>query len=81
MKKQILFASGLLFVVVSMGSCKKNYTCKCTKTYTHPSSSTTQDYSIYTYKDNRKRAEDRCNNNESTGSDLGGDYSINCEIQ
>jgi hypothetical protein len=81
MKKTILFASALLCAGIFMGSCKKDYTCKCTKTYTNPGSSTTLDYSVYTYKDNRKRAEDRCNENESTGSDIGGGYTINCEIQ
>jgi hypothetical protein len=81
MKNTILLVGALLFVGTSMVSCKKDYTCTCSKTYTSGSGSTTHDYSIYTYKDSRKRAEDRCNANTATGSDLGGDYSINCEIK
>lgn len=81
MKKTILFAAGLLFVGTSLMSCKKDYTCKCSKTYTSGSGSSTNDYSVYTYKDTRKRAEDRCNENTTSGSDLFGDYSINCQIQ
>ena len=81
MKNSILFAGALLFVGTSMVSCKKDYTCKCSKTYTTGSGSSTSNYSVYTYDDTRKRAEDRCNENTSTGSDLGGNYSVNCEIQ
>jgi len=81
MKKTILFAGGLLFVVTSMMSCKKDYTCKCSKTYTSGSGSTTNDYSVYTYKDTRDKAESRCNKNADSGTDLGGNYSINCEIK
>jgi len=81
MKNTILLAGALLFVGTSMVSCKKDYTCKCSKTYTTGSGSSTSNYSVYTYKDTRKRAEDRCNDNTTTGSDLGGNYSINCDIQ
>lgn len=81
MKKSILFAIGLLFVATSMTSCKKDYTCKCSKTYTSGTGSSTNDHSVYTYKDTRVRAEERCNDNSETGTDLGGDYSINCQIQ
>jgi hypothetical protein len=81
MKNIILAVSALIFAGTSMTSCKKDYTCKCSKTYTSGSGSSTSDYSIYTYKDSRKRAEDRCNANTATGSDLYGNYAINCEIQ
>lgn len=81
MKNTILLVGALLFAATSMVSCKKDYTCQCSKTYTSGSGTTTQNYSIYTYKDNRKRAEDRCNDNTATGTDLGGNYSINCEIK
>jgi hypothetical protein len=81
MKKSILLAGGLVFIASFMGSCKKDYTCKCTKTYTSSTSSTTNDYSVYTYKDTRKRAEDRCNGNDNSGTDVSGNYSINCAIQ
>lgn len=80
MKNLILLAGTLLITSTGFVSCKKDYTCKCTKTYTTSSGSTTQNYSIYTYDDTRKRAEDRCNANTATGYDLGGDYAINCEI-
>ena len=81
MKKTILLAVVLIAAGTTMSSCKKDYVCKCSKTYTSGSGSTTNDYSKYTYKDTRKRAEDRCNANTSSGSDIFGDYSVNCQIQ
>ncbi|MDQ3192912.1 MAG: hypothetical protein M3Q58_15075 [Bacteroidota bacterium] len=81
MKNQILLAGAMFLVIATMGSCKKEYTCKCSKTYTTGSGSSTNDYSVYTYKDDRVRAEERCNENTSSGSDIWGDYSINCQIQ
>ncbi len=81
MKKTILLAVVLLAAGTSMTSCKKDYVCKCSKTYTSVSGSATVDYSKYIYKDTRKRAEDRCNDNTDSGTDFFGDYSINCQIQ
>lgn len=81
MKSKILLAAIVLSTTASMISCKKDYVCKCSKTYTSGSGSSTNDYSEYTYTENRKRAEDRCNENTKTGSDVFGDYSINCQIQ
>ncbi len=81
MKNTILLTGALLLMGASMVSCKKDYTCQCSKTYTSGSGSSTQNYSVYTYKDSHKRANDRCNANASQGTDLGGNYSINCEIK
>jgi len=80
MKNKILFGA-LLLTVVSMVSCKQDYVCDCSKTYTTGSGTSTQNYSTYTYTENRYRAEKRCNDNVETGSDIWGDYSINCQIQ
>ncbi|MES2592643.1 MAG: hypothetical protein V4608_12230 [Bacteroidota bacterium] len=76
----------VLAVVVAMGlttmvSCKKDYNCECQKIYTGTGGSTTVNDGIYTYKDSRTRAEDRCNAEEKTGTDLGGDYSRECQIK
>lgn len=79
MKKIMLLAGVLL--AIGTTSCKKDYKCECSKTYTTGNGSSTKDYSAYTYKDTRKRAEDRCNANTKSGSDLGGNYSVNCQIQ
>jgi hypothetical protein len=81
MKKLIIAAGVLLCIATTTTSCKKDYVCRCSKTYTSGSGSSTNDYSNYTYKDNRKRAEDRCNANESTSGDIFGEYSVNCQIQ
>lgn len=81
MKKSMIITGLVLFVATSFVSCKKPYTCSCDKTYTSGSGTSTQDYSIYTYDDTRNRAENRCNENTSTGSDFGGDYAINCRIE
>jgi len=80
MKKSVFLVT-IITTVALMSSCKKDYLCKCSKTYTGNSGSTTSDYSQYTFKENRKRAEDRCNEQAGSGTDLFGDYSINCQIQ
>lgn len=81
MKKTILIAGGLLIMGSLMTSCKKDYLCKCSKTYTSGSGTFTKDYSQYTYKDTRNRAETRCNENTKSDSDMFGNYSVNCQIQ
>jgi hypothetical protein len=80
MKNGSLLPAILLLATTFMVSCKKDYTCKCSKTYTTGSGSSTYNYSMYTYNDIRPRAEERCNANTSSGTDLGGDYSVNCKI-
>lgn len=79
--KTILLVATVLILAGTTTSCRKDYTCKCSKTYTTGSGSSTADYATYTYKENRRRAEERCNANAATGYDLFGDYSINCAIQ
>jgi hypothetical protein len=82
MKRRILLA--VVFAIATsttMVSCKKDYTCKCQKTYTKSGGSVTVDDNIYTYKDTRTKAEKRCSDNEGQGNDLGGDYTRDCEIQ
>ncbi len=81
MKKTILLTGALLLAGSTFVSCKKDYTCKCSKTYTTGTGVTTRDYSVYTYNDTRTRAESRCNANTQTSYDLGGDYTVNCAIQ
>lgn len=81
MKKTILLAVVLVSISTSITSCKKDYVCKCSKTYTSGSGSTTIDYSTYTYKDTRTKAQSRCDANADSGTDLFGNYSINCDIK
>jgi hypothetical protein len=73
--------AGIVTATLLTTGCKKDYICNCSKTYTSGSGTSTQNYSTYTYKDTESTATSRCDANEKTGSDLGGDYSINCEIQ
>lgn len=81
MKNLLLTACSLLLMATAFTSCKKDYTCQCSKTYTTGSGTNTNNYSVYTYKENRARAEERCNENTKSGTDLFGNYSINCQIQ
>lgn len=81
MKKRILMGVAIFSTVAFMSSCKKDYVCKCSKTYTSGSGTNTNDYSKYTYRENRKKAEDRCNDNTKSDTDIFGNYSINCQIQ
>lgn len=80
MKKIIILAAAVSFLTV-LPSCKKDYVCKCTKTYTGNNTTVTTNDGNYTYKDTRVRAEERCDDNDKTGSDIGGDYTRNCDIQ
>lgn len=81
MKKLSVIAVVFALGASTMVSCKKDYTCKCSKIYTTSSGSTTTDDGVYTYDDTRKRAEDKCNDQEKSGSDLGGNYTRECNIQ
>jgi hypothetical protein len=71
----------LAVIATTMVSCKKDYTCKCSKVRTTSSGSTTTDDGSYIFKDNKAKAADKCNDQESTGTDLYGDYSRECDIQ
>ncbi len=79
--KKIIFVAAVAFGVTTLFSCKKDYNCECQKIYTGSGGSATVNDGVYTYKDSRARAEDRCNAQETTGSDLGGDYSRECQIK
>ncbi len=81
MKKSIL-VMGLAIVATTMFSCKKEYTCECQKIYTDSDGSTrTVNDGSYIFKDNEARADDKCNDLETTGNDvIGGDYSRECHI-
>lgn len=80
MKKQFILTV-IAVAALTLSSCKKEYVCKCQKIYTGSSGSTTVNDGQYTFKDTRPRAEDRCNQQEGSGSDLAGDYSRECQIQ
>lgn len=81
MKKSILFAAMFALSASMVTSCKKDYTCVCTKVYTSSSSTSTYQDDVYTFNDTRTRAERKCNDQESTGTDLYGSYSRECQIK
>lgn len=82
MKRRILLVAVVaLGATTTMVSCKKEYSCQCKKTYTKNGGSVTIDDNVYTYKDTRVKAEKRCNDNEGQGSDIGGDFTRDCEIK
>ena len=81
MKKIIITTFSLLLFGGFISSCKKDYSCHCYKTYTRSDGSVTTDPDgIYTFKDSKPRAAERCNQQEGSGSDLGGSYTRDCEI-
>jgi len=77
--------SVLAFVAVfgfAFTSCKKDYSCECKKIYTDADGSTSSSSDgTYTFKDSEARAATRCNDLESAGTDLGGEYTRECQIQ
>jgi len=67
---------------VALTSCKKDYNCECRKIYTDDDGSTVSSSDgSYTFRDSRARAESKCNEQEDSGSDLGGDWTRECDIQ
>ena len=76
MKIKFMFVA-LAIVATTMTSCKKDYTCKCQRTYTGNNGSLTVDDGNYTFKDNKVKAASRCNDQETTTSD----YVRSCSIQ
>ncbi len=66
--------------LTTLASCKKDYTCKCSKIYSDSTGSTSVNDGSYILKDNEARAADQCNKQESTGTDLRGNYSRQCDI-
>ncbi len=78
--KSKLTIIGLAIVATTMFSCKKDYTCKCSKIYVTDNGSVSVDDGSYIFKDNEVRAADQCNKQEGTGTDLRGDYSRQCDI-
>jgi hypothetical protein len=81
MKKSIISAI-VICLGLAFASCKKEYDCECKRTRSDGSgNSITTVEANYTYKDTRPRADSRCNDNETTGSDGLGNYTIDCEIK
>jgi hypothetical protein len=79
MKKSVIAIIAL--VTLSLGACKKDYTCECEKTRTSGGITIITEDGKYNFKDTRTRAESRCNDQEETGTDGAGDYVRNCEIK
>ena len=79
--KKVIQLTATLALVLMFASCKKDYVCECTKTYTGGSTTVTTDDGNYTYKENKAKAIEKCDANDKTGSDLGGNYTRNCDIR
>jgi hypothetical protein len=82
MKNKIVLI-GLALVAIAVFSCKKDYTCKCSKTYADSTGTGTvkKDDGSYIFKDSKTRATDECDGLDKTGADLNGDYNRQCTIQ
>ena len=80
MKNKIIIL-GLALVATTMFSCKKDYTCACSRVYVSSSGSTSTDDGSYIFKANKASATDKCNQQQTTGTDLKGDYSRQCVIK
>ncbi len=79
MKRSVIALVALF--TLSLGACKKDYKCECTRTHSSGGTTVITDDGSYNFKDTRTRAESRCNDQEGTGTDIGGDYTRNCEIK
>ncbi len=79
MKKIVLIGGVLLSI--SLTSCRKDYVCRCNKTYTSGTGTNLDNYALYPYNDTKRKAEDRCHTNNLNSADFDGGYSIDCEIE
>ncbi len=67
MKRSIIAIVAILGL--GLASCKKDYSCECTKIVTAADgSSTSSPDGTYTFKDSRARAETKCNDLESSNN-------------
>lgn len=71
----------LLIAIISGMSCRKDYTCTCSKIYKNKTGSNIRDYSVKTYRGTRATAEEKCKANTDAGSDDTGNYSMNCQLE
>jgi hypothetical protein len=78
MKSLALLSVFLFFIIFS--SCRKDFTCTCSKIYKNQTGSNTRDFSKQTFRDTRKNAETKCKALETSGDDDLGDYSLKCEV-
>ncbi len=76
MKKIILLGS-VAFVALSMSSCKKEWTCTCTSSYSVNGVTSSASASATTEKMSKKDAEDACESG-SVSTSYG---SVKCEIE
>jgi len=79
--KNKLMVIALVIISGAMFSCKKDYTCSCTKTYAFTTGSASFADGSYMINDNKVHAASECNKKESTGSDILGSYSRQCDIK
>jgi hypothetical protein len=83
MKKVFLIAGVLMSLGLSFASCKQEHVCSCDKTYITGDSTgaTINNYSLYPYTDSRRRAENRCKENNTTDMNESGAYNITCKLK
>ena len=81
MKNLFLLPGAFIIICLTMNSCKKDYVCRCTKTYTSGTGTNVPDYALYPYTDTKRKAEERCSTNNLTSGDFDGAYDIQCQIQ
>jgi hypothetical protein len=77
---KLIIAAGFISLVMG-SSCRKDFVCRCSKTYTTGTGDPVSEYSSYTFKEKRKNAEEHCNAYATTGTDTYGTYAITCQIQ
>jgi len=78
MKKVLLVAA---VACMAMTSCKKNYTCECTTTYTGGGGSTTPFVGSTTINDTKSKAEDACNSMDQTSTAGSITSTTDCKIK
>lgn len=79
MKRPIIAIVAVLGI--GLASCKKDYTCECSKIHTNNGTTVSTADGSYQFKDSRPRAETKCNDLEKSGTDVAGDYTRECQIK
>jgi len=81
LKANVLCGSVFLIILFLAPSCRKDFRCACSKVYKSNTGSNVRDYSVKTYRDTRKAADEKCEAQASSGVDETDNYSLSCEIE
>jgi hypothetical protein len=70
----------ILLIGFLLCSCSKEYVCHCQKVYEGINSTVRVNDGEFVYRDSENQARMRCESEEKSGSDAGGNFSRECKL-